>query len=79
MMKKYPLFNIKIQWFEIGCRAIIGFVSKNQAQDWLSNKQSGTFLLRFSDSEIGGITIAWTGELMSAHIAYQVIIRKTLS
>ncbi|BFZ06348.1 hypothetical protein BsWGS_09387 [Bradybaena similaris] len=42
--------------------AIIGFVSKNQAQDWLSKQPMGTFLLRFSDSEIGGITIAWTGE-----------------
>jgi len=25
-------------------------------------RPSGTFLLRFSDSEIGGITIAWVAE-----------------
>ncbi|BFZ22447.1 hypothetical protein BsWGS_25485 [Bradybaena similaris] len=42
--------------------AIIGFVSKNQAQSMLSGQPHGTFLLRYSDSEIGGITIAWQGE-----------------
>lgn len=26
------------------------------------SKPNGTFLLRFSDSEIGGITIAWVAE-----------------
>ncbi|GAB1296844.1 Signal transducer and activator of transcription 5A [Apodemus speciosus] len=35
------------------------FVNKQQAHDLLINKPDGTFLLRFSDSEIGGITIAW--------------------
>uniref|UniRef100_A0A671XR78 Signal transducer and activator of transcription n=1 Tax=Sparus aurata TaxID=8175 RepID=A0A671XR78_SPAAU len=51
--------------------AILGFVNKQQAQDMLMSKPNGTFLLRFSDSEIGGITIAWrqhydspTGERM---------------
>uniref|UniRef100_G1RL09 Signal transducer and activator of transcription n=1 Tax=Nomascus leucogenys TaxID=61853 RepID=G1RL09_NOMLE len=39
--------------------AILGFVNKQQAHDLLINKPDGTFLLRFSDSEIGGITIAW--------------------
>ena len=39
-------------------RAILGFVNKQQAHDLLINKPDGTFLLRFSDSEIGGITIA---------------------
>src|SRR4029434_2871222 len=28
----------------------------------LMSKPNGTFLLRFSDSEIGGITIAWVAE-----------------
>ncbi|NWX43816.1 STA5B protein, partial [Steatornis caripensis] len=41
------------------CEAILGFVNKQQAHDLLINKPDGTFLLRFSDSEIGGITIAW--------------------
>ncbi|XP_061872767.1 signal transducer and activator of transcription 5B-like isoform X1 [Colius striatus] len=39
--------------------AILGFINKQQAHDLLINKPDGTFLLRFSDSEIGGITIAW--------------------
>ncbi|XP_018414337.1 PREDICTED: signal transducer and activator of transcription 5B [Nanorana parkeri] len=43
--------------------AILGYVNKQQAHDMLVNKRDGTFLLRFSDSEIGGITIAWKFEL----------------
>ncbi|XP_078280920.1 signal transducer and activator of transcription 5B-like isoform X2 [Rhinoraja longicauda] len=42
--------------------AILGFVNKQQAQDMLLSKPNGTFLLRFSDSEIGGITIAWVAD-----------------
>ncbi|XP_072020613.1 signal transducer and activator of transcription 5B-like isoform X2 [Amphiura filiformis] len=41
---------------------IMGFVSRTQAQDLLLSKPNGTFLLRFSDSEIGGITIAWVAQ-----------------
>ncbi|KAM4796036.1 signal transducer and activator of transcription 6 [Rhinophrynus dorsalis] len=37
---------------------IIGFISKQYVHKILSNQPDGTFLLRFSDSEIGGITIA---------------------
>ncbi|XP_073432950.1 signal transducer and activator of transcription 6 isoform X3 [Dendrobates tinctorius] len=37
---------------------IMGFVSKQYVHKLLSVEPSGTFLLRFSDSEIGGITIA---------------------
>lgn len=40
---------------------ILGFVRKKQAEDMLANCASGTFLMRFSDSELGGITIAWVG------------------
>ncbi|KAJ0169474.1 hypothetical protein K1T71_000778 [Dendrolimus kikuchii] len=43
-------------------RLIMGFIQKKQAEDMLSKCPPGTFLLRFSDSELGGITIAWTGE-----------------
>ncbi|XP_059812313.1 signal transducer and activator of transcription 5B-like isoform X1 [Hypanus sabinus] len=38
---------------------ILGFVSKQYALRLLNQQVNGTFLLRFSDSEIGGITIAW--------------------
>lgn len=43
-------------------KAIIGFIDKAEAQLKLLQKPNGTFLLRFSDSEIGGITIAWVNE-----------------
>lgn len=48
--------------------AIMGFVRKRQAEEMLTSCLCGTFLLRFSDSELGGITIAWisdTGEVFS--------------
>ncbi|KAJ8307062.1 hypothetical protein KUTeg_015146 [Tegillarca granosa] len=51
--------HLKSQWID---NSILGFVSKIQAQDMLLTKPSGTFLLRFSDSETGGITIAWVAE-----------------
>ena len=41
--------------------AILGFVRKKQAEEMLSTCANGTFLLRFSDSELGGVTIAWVG------------------
>lgn len=37
---------------------IVGFISKQFVTSLLLNQPDGTFLLRFSDSEIGGITIA---------------------
>lgn len=39
-------------------RLIIGFISKQYVCKLLSTEPDGTFLLRFSDSEIGGVTIA---------------------
>ncbi|XP_034022579.1 signal transducer and activator of transcription 2 [Thalassophryne amazonica] len=38
---------------------IIGFVSKGKEKSLLKRKQRGTFLLRFSESVIGGITFSW--------------------
>ncbi|XP_017048819.1 signal transducer and transcription activator isoform X2 [Drosophila ficusphila] len=48
-------------WKE-GC--IMGFINKAKAQDDLlrSSYGIGTFLLRFSDSELGGVTIAYVNE-----------------
>ncbi|XP_077339687.1 signal transducer and activator of transcription 6 [Lithobates pipiens] len=37
---------------------IMGFVSKQYVHSHFGKERNGTFLLRFSDSEIGGITIA---------------------
>ncbi|XP_015415281.1 PREDICTED: signal transducer and activator of transcription 6 isoform X6 [Myotis davidii] len=46
---------LKSYWSD---RLIIGFISKQYVTSLLLNEPDGTFLLRFSDSEIGGITIA---------------------
>ena len=40
--------------------SILGFVGRKQAEEMLQASPSDTFLLRFSDSELGGVTIAWT-------------------
>ncbi|XP_022670376.1 signal transducer and activator of transcription 5A-like isoform X2 [Varroa jacobsoni] len=41
---------------------VMGFVSRREAEEMLLTKHNGTFLLRFSDSELGGISIAWVAE-----------------
>ncbi|KAL8164059.1 UNVERIFIED_CONTAM: hypothetical protein K2H54_044842 [Gekko kuhli] len=52
LTKKY----LKDYWSD---RLILGFVSKQYVSSCLSNAPAGTFLLRFSDSLIGGISIAY--------------------
>ncbi|CAN8013237.1 unnamed protein product [Ixodes persulcatus] len=47
------LWNDSVVW---------GFVGRRQAEDMLRQGCNGTFLLRFSDSELGGVTIAWVHE-----------------
>ncbi|XP_072512625.1 signal transducer and activator of transcription 6 [Salminus brasiliensis] len=49
---------LKSYWSE---GLIFGFIGKQHLHVILQNKPNGTFLLRFSDSEIGGITIAYVG------------------
>ncbi|XP_078545123.1 signal transducer and activator of transcription 6 isoform X2 [Lissotriton helveticus] len=46
---------LKSYWSD---KLIIGFISKQYVHKLLCSQPDGTFLLRFSDSEIGGITIA---------------------
>lgn len=53
------LWNFIEAYILIDLRAIMGFVKKKQAEEMLASCPCGTFLLRFSDSELGGITIAW--------------------
>uniref|UniRef100_A0A8D3B6Y7 Signal transducer and activator of transcription n=1 Tax=Scophthalmus maximus TaxID=52904 RepID=A0A8D3B6Y7_SCOMX len=38
---------------------IMGFVSKEMERTLLKDRQPGTFLLRFSESHLGGITFTW--------------------
>ncbi len=40
---------------------IIGFIDKQQTIEKLQHCEVGTFLVRFSESELGGISIAWVG------------------
>ncbi|XP_066193540.1 signal transducer and activator of transcription 6 [Sylvia atricapilla] len=47
---------LKSYWSD---RLIMGFISKQYVCKLLSMQPDGTFLLRFSDSEIGGVTIAY--------------------
>ena len=49
--------HLKQPWVD---GSILGFVGRKQAEEMLQASPSDTFLLRFSDSELGGVTIAWT-------------------
>nr|XP_006814943.1 PREDICTED: signal transducer and activator of transcription 5B isoform X3 [Saccoglossus kowalevskii] len=41
---------------------VVGFVSKGHAQELLLSRANGTFMLRYSDGSIGGVTIAWVAQ-----------------
>lgn len=53
----------------------MGFVTKTESQDMLMSKPNGTFLLRFSDSELGGITIAWVADHQDKGLYFSIIIQ----
>lgn len=38
---------------------ILGFVSRKQEKKLLKGKRTGTFLIRFSESILGGVTCTW--------------------
>lgn len=38
---------------------ILGFVSRKQEKKLLKGKRTGTFLIRFSESVLGGVTFTW--------------------
>lgn len=40
-------------------RLILGFVSRKQEKKLLKGKRTGTFLIRFSESILGGVTCTW--------------------
>ncbi|XP_052252498.1 signal transducer and activator of transcription 5B-like isoform X4 [Dreissena polymorpha] len=48
--------QLKSPWMD---GLIIGFMDRQESNDMLLTKPNGTFLLRFSDTTLGGITIAW--------------------
>ncbi|RVE70491.1 hypothetical protein OJAV_G00065020 [Oryzias javanicus] len=52
---------------------IFGFIGKHHLHMILNDRPNGTFLLRFSDSEIGGITIAYvSGDEASGQIIQNI-------
>lgn len=56
-----PFIFIFFQWVSphLYRSLIMGFVSKCKEKLLLKKKQKGTFLIRFSESVIGGITFSW--------------------
>ncbi|XP_022177846.1 signal transducer and activator of transcription 5A-like isoform X2 [Myzus persicae] len=60
--------HLKGPWMD---GSIMGFIRKSDAENMLTRYATGTFLLRFSDSELGGLTVAWTAsndyEVFSLH------------
>ncbi|XP_013779006.1 signal transducer and activator of transcription 5B-like isoform X1 [Limulus polyphemus] len=51
--------HLRVLWND---GVVIGFIGRRNAEEMLLKRPSGTFLLRFSDSELGGVTIAWVAE-----------------
>lgn len=51
--------SLKNEWME---GIIIGFISRVHAEERLRGCAVGTFLLRFSDGDPGGVTVAYVGE-----------------
>lgn len=60
---------------------IMGFVSKHKAEDLLMACNHGTYLLRYSDSELGGVTIAYVRQDQMAKSVFFVapFVSKDLS
>jgi len=60
---------------------IMGFVSKGKAEELLTACNHGTFLLRYSDSELGGVTIAYVrhGPLGKSVLFVAPFVSKDLS
>uniref|UniRef100_A0A8C5HDX8 Signal transducer and activator of transcription n=1 Tax=Gouania willdenowi TaxID=441366 RepID=A0A8C5HDX8_GOUWI len=54
--------HLRTYWSE---GLIFGFIGKQHLHLILQNSPNGTFLLRFSDSEIGGITIAYVSKIQN--------------
>ncbi|XP_060113043.1 signal transducer and activator of transcription 4-like [Heteronotia binoei] len=57
-------------WID-GC--IMGFVSKEKQRVLLKDKAPGTFLLRFSESNLGGITFTWVYRSESGEEIYHSV------
>ncbi|XP_060033536.1 signal transducer and activator of transcription 4 isoform X2 [Erinaceus europaeus] len=57
-------------WID-GC--VMGFVSKEKERLLLKDKMPGTFLLRFSESHLGGITFTWVDHSDSGEVKFHSV------
>uniref|UniRef100_W5MUZ4 Signal transducer and activator of transcription n=1 Tax=Lepisosteus oculatus TaxID=7918 RepID=W5MUZ4_LEPOC len=52
---------------------IMGFVSKETERALLKEKEPGTFLLRFSESHLGGITFTWVDQSENGEVKFHSV------
>ncbi|KAM5280202.1 signal transducer and activator of transcription 4 [Ctenodactylus gundi] len=52
---------------------VMGFVSKEKERLLLKDKMPGTFLLRFSESHLGGITFTWVDHSESGEVRFHSV------
>ncbi|KAJ7345526.1 hypothetical protein JRQ81_001476 [Phrynocephalus forsythii] len=57
-------------WID-GC--IMGFVSKGKERGLLKDRMPGTFLLRFSESNLGGITFTWVSQSENGEVCFHSV------
>uniref|UniRef100_A0A3Q2PA41 Signal transducer and activator of transcription n=1 Tax=Fundulus heteroclitus TaxID=8078 RepID=A0A3Q2PA41_FUNHE len=55
------------------CSYIMGFVSKEMERALLKDREPGTFLLRFSESHLGGITFTWVEHSDSGDVKFNSV------
>ncbi|XP_062453312.1 signal transducer and activator of transcription 2 isoform X2 [Rhea pennata] len=58
---------------------ILGFVSRKQEKKLLKGKRTGTFLIRFSESTLGGVTCTWVEHPESGSPAFRAVVPYTAS
>ncbi|OXB53641.1 hypothetical protein ASZ78_004029 [Callipepla squamata] len=56
---------------------ILGFVSRKQEKKLLKVKRTGTFLIRFSESMLGGVTCTWVEHPESGPPAFRAVVPYT--
>ncbi|XP_032210116.1 signal transducer and activator of transcription 4 isoform X5 [Mustela erminea] len=54
-------------------RYVMGFVSKEKERLLLKDKMPGTFLLRFSESHLGGITFTWVDHSENGEVRFHSV------
>ncbi|XP_074785674.1 signal transducer and activator of transcription 2 [Athene noctua] len=56
---------------------ILGFVSRKQEKKLLKGKRTGTFLIRFSESVLGGVTCTWVEHPTNGPPAFRAVVPYT--